>query len=231
MKTSRILAPTALCLFMLACGDAADPEDVDASDAGEVEQRDAGGEVCTHPMSQGLSEPCCLEHGVDACGANLFCAAFDGRTQPTCYPERSRVDQATCTADLQCVSGSCNTTARACISLPGTKCTAATGCADDPSGQRYGCNVSGNSTCKSVGDGEGGDFCLEDGDCLDRHCADYACKASIGSSCDDGEDCLAGVCAQCSLSSVRCMDPYHYRECLTACRTSGGGAYYAVNCE
>ena len=38
-------------------------------------------------------------------GANLFCAAFDGRSQTTCYRmARARADQ-TCTADVQCASG------------------------------------------------------------------------------------------------------------------------------
>ena len=52
-----------------------------------------------HPPSQGLSQPCCLSHGADACGAGLFCAAFDGRKIPTCYTENSRADRATCFQD------------------------------------------------------------------------------------------------------------------------------------
>ena len=43
----------------------------------------------TTPAAQGLSQPCCLSWGADACGAGLFCGAFDGRTVTTCYPERS----------------------------------------------------------------------------------------------------------------------------------------------
>jgi hypothetical protein len=63
---------------------------------------------CTHPASQALSQACCTERGADACGAGLFCAAFDGRTQATCYAEGSRADGQTCTADIQCSGNSCN---------------------------------------------------------------------------------------------------------------------------
>jgi len=62
----------------------------------------------SYPASQSLSEPCCAERGADACGARLFCAAFDGRTQTTCYPERSRLDGETCTANAQCVGNACD---------------------------------------------------------------------------------------------------------------------------
>ncbi len=68
---------------------------------------DAGG-TCALPRAQAPSQACCLEYGVDACGAGLFCGAFDGRTVPTCYVERSRADGASCTQDIQCVSNSCN---------------------------------------------------------------------------------------------------------------------------
>lgn len=51
------------------------------------------------PPARGLSERCCPSFGADACGAGLFCAALDGRTIPTCYPEHSRAEGATCTAN------------------------------------------------------------------------------------------------------------------------------------
>jgi len=65
---------------------------------------------CTskYPASQSLSEACCAERGADACGAGLFCAAFDGRTQTTCYAERSRADGQTCTENIQCEGNACN---------------------------------------------------------------------------------------------------------------------------
>lgn len=62
---------------------------------------------CAHPPAQTVSMPCCLLHGRDACGALLFCAAFDGRTVPTCYPERSRLPEETCAEDVHCASGAC----------------------------------------------------------------------------------------------------------------------------
>ena len=96
--------------------------------------------------SQGASEACCLSYGVDACGAGLFCAAFDGRTQPTCYPERSRADLASCNADVQCTSGSCNTSAGKCRSLPSMPCEVEVGCAPDPSGEVHVAYFSNGST-------------------------------------------------------------------------------------
>src|SRR5262245_8286836 len=60
------------------------------------------------PVSQTASEPCCPDLGADACGANLFCEAFDGRTQPTCYITGSRKDGEECRADDHCASASCN---------------------------------------------------------------------------------------------------------------------------
>ena len=84
------------------------------------------GDSCksSHPASQSLSEPCCAERGADACGAGLFCAAFDGRTQTTCYPERSRLDGETCTANAQCVGNTCdpNGVCKAHTPTPPTKC-------------------------------------------------------------------------------------------------------------
>jgi hypothetical protein len=61
----------------------------------------------SYPVSQPLSAPCCLDRGADACGAGLFCAAFDGRTQPTCYPEHSRLAGEACTGNVQCQSSAC----------------------------------------------------------------------------------------------------------------------------
>lgn len=134
---------------------------------------DGGGpqQDCTGlAKSQGVSQACCLGYGIDACGASLFCAAFDGRTQPTCYAEHSRLDQETCTADNQCASSSCNTTAGACRSLPGSNCSATIGCADDTAGQAYYCD----SVCKPRGYGLCQDYCDVDGDC----------QSGVGLHCD-----------------------------------------------
>ena len=61
-------------------------------------------------MTQGPSQPCCIAYGIDACGPNLFCAAFDGRSQPACYVDRSRLDGESCGADKHCLGASCNAT-------------------------------------------------------------------------------------------------------------------------
>src|SRR5689334_15606926 len=93
--------------------------------------KSAGQQDCSDlNMSQTLSEPCCPDYGVDACGASLFCAAFDGRTQSTCYADRSRLALTECNADTQCVSNSCHSTEGLCLSMGGETCTIAVGCAD-----------------------------------------------------------------------------------------------------
>ncbi len=87
--------------------------------------------TASYPVSQPLSAPCCPDRGADACGAGLFCAAFDGRTQPTCYAEHSRSDGATCTADMQCQSSSCHPATGTCgPSSPPPGCTDPAGCGD-----------------------------------------------------------------------------------------------------
>ncbi|MCP4806263.1 MAG: hypothetical protein GY913_05700 [Proteobacteria bacterium] len=63
----------------------------------------AGGEDTGFPMSQQASEPCEPAHGIDACGAGLFCAALDGRSQPTCYPLYSRQNGESCDDDDNCI--------------------------------------------------------------------------------------------------------------------------------
>ncbi|HVH45571.1 MAG TPA: hypothetical protein VM925_24625 [Labilithrix sp.] len=98
----------------------------------------------TIPTSQGPSEPCCSLHGLDACGAGLFCAAFDGRTVTTCYPEHSRASGQDCSAHVQCASSLCKTTSRRCAAMPGTACTLDDGCAPDSQGGVYLCQESRN---------------------------------------------------------------------------------------
>jgi hypothetical protein len=78
------------------------------------------GESCksAQPASQGASQPCCKDWGPDACGAALFCAAFDGRTQTTCYPDHSRLDGESCSADTQCLHNVCDGTCTGPAVLP-----------------------------------------------------------------------------------------------------------------
>jgi hypothetical protein len=57
--------------------------------------------------SQALSEECDPDLGIDACGAGLFCEAFDGREVYTCYELRSRLPGEECSASEQCVNQKC----------------------------------------------------------------------------------------------------------------------------
>jgi hypothetical protein len=146
----------------------------------DIESKDVSGSNCTNiPMTQGLSEPCCPSYGIDACGAGLFCAAFDGRKQATCYPERSRPNMTECFKDIHCMSGECNTKMKACKSLPNTKCTGDIDCAKDPLGNRYVCDIQGKSTCEMVREnGNYNDPCEYDSDCKkpDLKCEKNRCK-------------------------------------------------------
>ena len=106
-----------------ACGD--------DTTAGSTSNGDSSAELtCPDiPRSRTLSQSCCTEHGIDACGAELFCAAFDGRAVATCYPLYSRRGLETCLADTQCVSEHCNLQTGLCRSDYAEGCKAATGCA------------------------------------------------------------------------------------------------------
>ena len=154
--------------------------------------------------SQTVSQPCCAALGVDACGASLFCAAFDGRKQPTCYPEHSRKDLESCTEDRQCSSGGCNGAVGKCRSAPLTKCDPTAGCADDPAGRKYGCNgKSTPATCEPVGNGKTGDFCADAKDCDSQACNGQKCVCVPkcgGKTC--GTDGCGGSCGVCPASAV-----------------------------
>lgn len=167
---------------------------------------------CVEPKSQAASEPCCLAHGVDACGANLFCAALDGRQQPTCYPERSRLDGQSCFEDRHCTSGSCNLEREVCRSMPTTACEPDVGCAKDPAGNHYVCV---DSQCRPIGDGSYGAACRVPEDCTAPFvCGDDSTCSFEGEACGpvtgtgpcldepDSEDCrrcrwLTGACEPC----------------------------------
>lgn len=145
---------------------------------------------CEQPPTQGLSAPCCPAHGVDACGANLFCAAFDGRKQATCYAEYSRLDGQECTGERQCTSFSCNVQKRACRAMPGFECDPAIGCAPAPSGDRFAC-APGSEQCEPIGSGGAGELCEVDGDCdLGLVCTSAACTEG----CRDDAQCASGSC-------------------------------------
>lgn len=128
--------------------------------------------------SQSFSEPCCPDYGADACGAQLFCAAFDGRTQPSCYMEHSRDDMTGCTADVQCLSGSCSPSARKCSSTG--KCAPTIGCAFGLACVKEQCLATS---------GELGAPCASPSDCRDgRTCVYSRCGGVLGEGCS-GYDC------------------------------------------
>src|SRR5262249_54079347 len=152
------------------------------------------------PASQTQSEPCCLEWGVDACGAGLFCAAFDGRTQPTCYAEGSRRDGATCNGNVQCVSGSCNTDHGHRRATAGTPCAPGLGCGPSPDGRPNYCGTSpSGQLCQRQQ--ASGISCTSDAECLSGHCnlPSGSCQFS-GTTCHADADCsvscVSGQCQQ-----------------------------------
>jgi hypothetical protein len=189
------------------------------SDGGAVHQ-DADPASCVEPKSQTLSEPCCLAFGADACGGGLFCAAFDGRTQPTCYPERSRADMSTCAEDRHCVSGQCNTTAGACSSIYGGPCSVAIGCAASPQGKRSACDARETPpNCRLVGDGSAGSVCELPSDCLSGHCTGSHCNPGLGDECESAAECVEGTCMECDGRTILCASG-HTKECLSQCAVS-----------
>ena len=152
---------TLAAALLAACGGSGGGKD--AVSSGDLPAGDALD--CTSlPRSRTQSESCCPAFGADACGALLFCAAFDGRQTATCYPERSRPDMTACTADVQCNSGECNTDAGLCRSTTLLACTRDAGCAKDPEGRRNVC-VADSKVCKPLGDGKSGAVCELDTDC------------------------------------------------------------------
>ena len=174
--------------------------------------------------SQGLSQPCCPGFGVDACGAGLFCAAFDGRTQPTCYAEGSRKDLESCTADKQCQSGSCETKAGRCQSVPGGSCDPAIGCVT-VDGKRYGCDErSSTKRCTPLGDGTFGSFCLAPEDCRTAWCDKNQCGCKSGEHVC-GERCVSNTAiATCGTSCTSCPTP-------TNGKPTCNGSFCGVQCE
>ena len=153
-------------LLGLACGDPAPEEAEDTQDAGEVEQ-------CT--PSRTMSEPCCPELDIDACGAGLVCAALDGRTVPTCYAESSRRDASECSAHSLCASQRCNLEVDRCQSSPYAVCSPEIGCAPDAMGFERSCvETSGISSCEKT------NLPLDSPCTFDRECQSDNCYCGLG---------------------------------------------------
>ena len=172
--------------------------------------------ACEFPTTQSLSSPCCPQHGIDACGANLFCAAFDGRAQATCYAERSRPDQSECTGDVQCTSGSCNGAVSRCRSVGLSTCRTDIGCAPTPNGQGYAC-AEASLTCQPL-TGDDGGFCETAGDCDSGRCVGGRCSSgALGVVCVVRADCQSGFCM-----NGRCSDGHEGASCLSVADCTSG---------
>jgi hypothetical protein len=195
------------------------------------------GDACARGgRSRGPSESCCLAFGADACGANLFCAAFDGRTVPTCYVEHTRVDGEQCANDDHCASSSCANSGL-CRASPGQPCARDVGCArfqgadyvcvrglQDldvclPADRELGGACADDSGCASgrcvrdgCSSGAEGDVCDVDGDCASSRCVGGMCSSGeAGSSCVEDGDCADGLACrdgQCALRQLgdACLD-------------------------
>jgi hypothetical protein len=181
------------------------PGDAGANDATSVDVpgADASTGCQSTPRGRILSETCCPDWGRDACGALLFCAALDGRDQPTCYPERSRADQTPCPADYACLSGSCNLEVGLCRSGLGSGCSTETGCAQDASRRPITCDVSRPPfRCAEVGEGQTGAVCGADDHCRSGLCRSSRCLAAPGEACASPVECpLPTECQPCDVCS------------------------------
>jgi hypothetical protein len=176
------------------------------------------------PPSQGLSEPCCQDRGVDACGANLFCAAFDGRTVPTCYADRSRQDGESCASDKNCLSSECHGTEDRCKATPGSSCTAELGCAKSPTADKMVCAGLLESEPRCIPTtGVIGQPCEQHTDCESERCQDQVCECAP--DCGDrecGPDGCGNSCGSCRGGWVcstqgQCGCPWGKHSCGGAC--------------
>ena len=171
MARSLALMTSLALLLGIACS--APREEADDAEAGEDVER------CI--PSRTMSEPCCPELDIDACGAGLVCAALDGRTVPTCYAESSRLDGSECSESSLCVSRRCNLELNRCQASPGAVCKPEIGCAPDPMGYERTCVTapSGVSACEK-------DNLPLDSPCtFDRECQSNDCACGLGGcTCD-----------------------------------------------
>lgn len=172
------------------CGGASDGAVLD-SDAGTTPRDGSDASAPSMlPPSQGLSQPCEPSYGLDACGAALFCAAFDGRTIPTCYPEGVRRSGEACGEDRHCATQSCHAELRRCRAGSYQSCELALGCAES---DEY-CSAQATS-CRTVGDGTEGAACGVDAHCGEGgQCRGETCRrpSQMTATCQTYEDCERG---------------------------------------
>jgi hypothetical protein len=169
---------------IFACGGGSDGDDT-TSTRGTA----TGSDDCE--PSRGLSESCCEDLGIDACGAGLFCAAFDGRTVATCYPDGIRQPGQECAADGHCISKSCHVDQHRCLGMPGTACEVGLGCSDVVMG-------GGIWSCAP---------------------SSLLCEANIGANdtpCDSAAECASQICTDGTCRKME-QPPDPLRPCNQAC--------------
>ncbi len=206
--------------------------EVDSHTSGEPDggTTDASSCTTTFPVSQPLSAPCCMGWGIDACGAGLFCAAFDGRTQATCYPERSRKHGETCLANNQCLSEHCSKVTNTCTLLPGSACSPGDPCERPLNGVPHACvesrctatpcdpvaqtGCAPSETCDLAGETTG---CRQPGPA--KH--GESCAPFTGHPCARGLTCVGSVCCKVCKTDADCVgeatcsthEPWTYGSC------------------
>lgn len=190
-----------------------------------------GGAQPDLPPSQGLSQPCDPSHGIDACGASLFCAAFDGRTVPTCCPEGIRRSGEACGEDRHCATHSCHAEQGRCRAASYDACEVELGCSE----RTQFCSARAGS-CQAVGDGTSGSRCG-----LDAHCqSGYRCEREgcwpsrqdnspcrRSDECEGGRICTGGSCGWGREEGDACQTDAHCEgglrcENLVCTRPRGG---------
>ncbi len=197
---------------------------------------------CTYAKVQTLGAGCCQSHGPDACGAGLFCAAYDGRTIATCYANRSREAGQTCKSGLECLSSSCGASGL-CAALPNMACEPAWGCATIEGVQ----SVCAGKLCHPIV--RGGDYCLVQTDCAtDKLCQDNLCAtpkatklagvtALIAAECKSGQlrngVCLCSTGTQAGCRHETCVDDGTRRNTGVSCKATtvnGAGCVSGLDC-
>lgn len=200
-RVSGALVSGVAVLMAVACSDNTTPAPGKKSGRG-------GETACDLPEVRAVSESCCESYGVDACGAGLFCAAFDGRSVATCYGNRTRSPGQTCGDDQHCASLTCSEQGF-CAALPTMACEPEWGCTGAEAGGRYVC---AEGTCQQAGRATG--FCLDTSDCDGYVCVDARCVAPrptkmVGEACTvsgecASENCFNGACSCSKQSNAGC---------------------------
>lgn len=211
----QLLGLIVLPALLLAC----DAESVDPSTT-----PDGGAPAGCKSLSkvQGPFEECCPDHGLDACGANLFCAALDGRTIPTCYANNSQTPGEECHADDHCSSAVCSLSANECVGSLGSVCSAAAGCRDSACFMGT-CQVTAGvplAVCDSDDDCESTLSCIrgrcgvkEDEACTaDAMCASRMCVNETCDSCTTDSQCASHL----GNTFERCVEG----RCLHTCKNN-----------